>query len=406
MLRPAVVILALAAAGACGGGSPAPGDAGGHDAPEADGSGATAEAGPSDAADAGSSDAADAGVACVDAALYADLFSISDGDLCATTVLAGAKPASVDPATLAWGRHGGPLFVASDGDAGATFFRFTGSPDGGFASATTMVAANLPAGVFIGSALDLGFFGWTALDYTGAFPATQGEIVLADSAGTVVARYPANAPSVMGSVADDARGGRLLYVGQSKLDDAQADTIGLYAADSCASPDGGALEPGAGSSCAPPSLVAAWGDLGGALAVDGLGDVFAVMSSAAGTSQEARGFARSQIARGAPPASGTPLFTVPGYGTAMAALAPVGSAAGILAFQPVDGTSLQAQDVIEQRYQLVGGAPARMGMPTRLLKLAKGGTALGLSNDDAGHLWVAAPRGADGLVFVVVARRR
>jgi hypothetical protein len=399
---PRLAALLLLAA-ACGGSSAQPD---GPAADVADGGAPDAALGSDATADADGSAEAGAGVACVDPALYADLFSISDGDLCATAVFAGPRPASIDPATLSWGRHGGPLFVTSDGATGATFVRFSGQPDGGFTQATTSVAAGIGAGVFLGSALDLAFLGWTAFDYTGAFPATQGEVVLADAAGAVVARYAANAPSVMGSIADGPQDGRLLYVGQSRLEDAQASTIGLYAADSCASADGGALEPVAGSSCPAPSLVSAWGDLTGGLAVDALDDVFAVMSTAAGSTQEARGFTRGQIARGAAPVSGTPLFTLPGYGTAMAALAPAGLAPGVLAFQPVDGTSLQAQDVIEQRYQAAGGAVSPVGMPARLLKLAKGGAALGLANDRAGSLWVSGPRGADEIVFVVVARRR
>jgi sugar lactone lactonase YvrE len=165
------------------------------------------------------------------------------------------------------------------------------------------------------------------------------------------------------------------------------------------------LVPNAGSGCASPFLVSAWGDQGLGLAVDADGNVFAVMLKGVTTETEARGFAAAQIARGAAAVAGTPLFTLPGAGTTTAAMAPVAGADGILAFQPATRVTFDFVDVVEQRYRITNGAVAAVGQPRALLTLATPDTSLGLATDGAGRRWVAGPRGGGDIVFVVVARR-
>ncbi|HVY47596.1 MAG TPA: hypothetical protein VHB21_17020 [Minicystis sp.] len=352
------------------------------------------------------------GAACLGAALYADLFSIADDALCATALYEGDGAFDFHTTAIAFGAQGGPVILEPSTTSGSVdvsrYAPTPGQPKGSFTVATHTVAAQIPHGAFLGpQALDLGFFGWTAIGYSGAFPDTAGEVVLL-AGDAVAARYPVNGPFAFGAVVDDADRGRLLYTGLSKLDDAAADVNGLYAADSCGtSTSSPSLEPDGSGACPPPTEVSAWGDASGPVAVDALGDAFAVMASFTGD-QEARGFAHAAIARGEPPTDGTTMFTMPGFGSALAAIAPTPVDDGILAFQPSDGTTFQALDVVGQRYHLASGALATSGTPAPLLHFAAADTAVSMATDSSSRLWVAATRGSGPtakLVFVVIARK-
>jgi hypothetical protein len=198
--------------------------------------------------------------------------------------------------------------------------------------------------------------------------------------------------------------GRIVYSGASALDDAQAAVNGLYAADSCGSPGADPrLEPKADKSCGAPLLVSSWGDASGPVAADGAGDVFAVMTSFSGD-QEARAFAASTIARGAPATKGDTLFTLPGFGSALAALSPDANGEGLVAFQPNDPQSYAALDVVAQRYTSKGGAITPKDAPAKLLTLATPGTQLAMFADDQERIWVGG--GKDKTTWVVLARAK
>lgn len=177
---------------------------------------------------------------------------------------------------------------------------------------------------------------------------------------------------------------------------------GLYAADTCGDAAMPSLLPGGNPACKAPIEVAAWGDSSGPIAVDHDGNVFALTSSFSGD-QEARGFAAASIAAGAPASEGSKLFTLPGFGSALAALAPKGAAKGLVAFQPFDGMTFAAEDVIGQAFSVAAGAIAAEGAPAPLIKPVTAGTALGLFTDDQERLWVAVPTAA-GTTFVVLGR--
>jgi hypothetical protein len=338
---------------------------------------------------------------CLDPSTYDDLFTITDPTICAIAVREVDAAYDFELSAVSWGtNHGGPLLVApgvNQGDADLQRLHI--------ADATTLtletqtVQAGIPAGAFLGAqALDLGFFGWTAIGWSGAFPATQGQIILVD--GTAVATtYAVNAPFAFGAIADDANTGRLIYSGASKLDDATTDVNAVYAADSCGMGASAALEPGTTAGCGAPLEVAAWDDASGPMAVDLAGNVFAVMTNFSGD-QQARGFARSDIQRGAPASMGAIFFTISGFGSALAAMAPSGTDPGVLAFQPSDGTTFLPLDVLEVTYT----AALVPDTPHTLLTLTSPGTALGMTSDDQGQIWVAGPRGAK-TAFVVLARK-
>jgi hypothetical protein len=182
-------------------------------------------------------------------------------------------------------------------------------------------------------------------------------------------------------------------------------TNALYAADACGTAAMPEIANTTDPACAPVT-VAAWGNYSGPMVVDGAGNAIAVM--AGGTmmapTNDARAFAASSVAPGAPPATATQLFATPGTADSLAALAPTATADGIVAFQGLDSSFLP-EDVIAQHYTASSGTIAPKGMPATLLKLATMGTPVVLFTDDQPRLWVGVPdSGGTKTTFVVIAR--
>lgn len=270
--------------------------------------------------------------------------------------------------------------------------------------AATNVAAGIPDNAFPGpQAIDLPFFDWTALSWTGAFPDTQGELILI-TGGTIAERYAVNG-FFSGAALAAAGGGRLLHTGLSVIGETAAGANALYAADTCgAAGQSPRLLPEGDPACPAPIAVTAWGDFSGPVAVDRAGNAFAVQPTFT-DGQEARAFAAAAITRGAGPTEGTPVFSLPGSGSQLAALAPAGDAPGLLLFQPTDPATYEPLDPIAARYTVAAGAVQAEGDPAKLLTLATPGTAITLMTDDADRLWVGAPSPGGGATFVVIARR-
>jgi hypothetical protein len=341
---------------------------------------------------------------CLDASAVAGMFTIAQPSLCAVAMYEADGMIIQSFQTPTWGAHGGPLTVKAIDGGEVTLQRWTppAGTSGKLTEVDTQVDAQIPAGAFVGSAaVDLPFFGWTAIDWSGAFPATLGEVILVKGA-KVDKRYAANGAFALAGVSAAPEQGRLLLTGLSTVGDAMAGTNGLYAADTCGTAAMPALLPGADPACKAPLEVAAWGDASGPIAVDHDGNVFALTSSFSGD-QEARAFAAASIGRGAAATPGATLFTLPGFGSALAALAPKGADKGLVAFQPFDGMTFAAEDVIGQGFSVAAGAVKAEGTPDPLLKMTKAGTAVGLFTDDQERLWVAVPTDA-GTTFVVLAR--
>lgn len=339
--------------------------------------------------------------ACLDPSEHAGLFSILDPDLCAVAIYT----ADVEPGSPTWGRHGGPLLARPGASGAAEIVRL--SPPAGAAGVLTeqitSVDAGVPAGAFLGGqAIDLPFFNWSAISWTGAFPDTQGELLLVTGASIAI-RYPVNGFYAGAGVAA-ADGGRLFYTGLSVLGGMAAGAAAVYAADTCgADGQGPRLLPEGDASCPDAIQVAAWGDFSGPVAVDRDGNAFVILVSFAGT-QEARAFPAASMARGAGPTEGTALFTLPGSGSSLAALAPDGGSPGLVLFQPSDPSTFMPLDPVAARYT-AGAAIQPEGEPAPFLQLATPGAALSLTADDAGRLWVGAPSPTSGTTFVVLARR-
>lgn len=339
------------------------------------------------------------GAACLPASAYESLFTLEAPDLCALGVYTAAGTISYQQPT--WGAHGGPLLVAAganDGEVTLSRWKAPAGAEGAMTIADTTVGAGVPAGAFVGgAAIDLGFRPGTLVSYAGAFPDTQGELIVIDGAKSDE-RYPVNALFSM-ALLPEAQGGRLVYSGFSTLGDAAAAPNGLYAADDCA----GTFDPAAAAGCAAPLAVAAWGDSSGPVAADAQGNVFAVMTSFSGD-QEGRAFAASAVAKGAAATDGDVLFSLPGFGVSLAALAPADGAPGIVAFQPSDPMTFEALDVLQIRYAADGGAVTAEGAPSALLTLATANTPVAMLTDPEDRLWVGVPEGA-GTTFVVLGRK-
>ncbi|MEZ4300894.1 MAG: hypothetical protein R3B70_38525 [Polyangiaceae bacterium] len=335
---------------------------------------------------------------CLPESAYSALFTLQADDLCVYGVYEAAGSLSYQQPT--WGAHDGLLVIeAGPNDGEVTLARWSApaAPQGDITIASTTVNAKIPAGTFVaGVAVDLGFRAGTAISYQGAFPDTVGELIVLDGANSDE-RYAVNGLFSMAALAS-GQTGRLLLTGLSSVGDAGAGANGLYAADDCA----GTFDPSASGGCAASSAVAAWGDASGPVVADGDGNVFTVMTSFAGD-QEARAFAASTVAKGAAPSEGDVMFTLPGFGLSLAAIAPSASEEGIVAFQPADGNTFDALDVIQVRYTAAGGAVTPAGEPSTLLKLAPN-TPVVLLVDPKGMLWVGLPS-AKGTTLAVMGRK-
>jgi hypothetical protein len=342
---------------------------------------------------------------CLDAAAIADVLTIKDASLCAIARYDAAEELGFNAPS--WGAHGGPLTLRAGMNGTFDLVRWTPPADvkGALNKQAVNVDGKIPAGAFLGGqAVDVPFFGWTALAYTGAFPDTTGELLLVKGSA-VDKRYATNGAYATAGIGAANAQGRLLLTGLSTVGDATAGANGLFAADTCGTPAMPSLLPGMDATCKAPITVATWGDSSGPVAVDHAGNAFVVMSSFDG-SQEARGFDAASIARGAAPTAGAKLFTIPGFGSSVAALAPTATAPGIVAYQPSDGATFLPQDVLEQQYTVSGGKLAAMGVPTTLLKAATANALLYVIVDDQDRLWVGTDKvaPATGATYVVLQR--
>jgi hypothetical protein len=340
----------------------------------------------------------DASVTCLDPSTFSTLFTITDPTFCAVAMYTTSETLDSEPS---WGTHNGPLTLVPDTTGGGlTLERWTApaSVTGALTKQTTHVAAGIPSGAYAGAqANDLPFFGWTGVSWTGPGTATTGQVELISS-GAVATTYTANGPYGMVGVPASGGLGRLLFTGLSPLGAPTTDQNGLYAADACSTPMD---ELGAGTGCAASSLIDAWGEDAGPITADSNGDVFAVLSSATTATQEARGYIASSVARGAAPVIGTTLFTVPGVGFSLAALAPSPTAPGVLLFQPIDTMNSDGLDVIEQAFTTSTTLAASGTTSTLLTVVPSQASQLAFMVDGSERVWVAGS-GTSSTTYVVL----
>lgn len=384
-----------------GAGGQSAGGAGGQPAGGAAGH-ASAGAGGQPAGGAGGQSLGGAAGSCLDPSTFSSAFTIADASFCAVAVYTASESIGYQAPT--WGSHGGPLVVqAAATGTGVTLERWTApaGSTGAMTVQTTPVAAGLPASTFIGAqALDLPFFGWTAISWTNPFPDSTGQFEMIAS-GAIATSYTVNGPYGAAAVPAASSLGRLLYTGLSPLGMPTTSVPGLYAADACSSP---AQALGTGTGCSASALVATWGDSAGPVATDSDGDVFAVMTSLATSTQEARGFLASSVARGSAATTGATLFSMPGFAGSLAALAPSAGKPGLVLFQPFDSATFAPLGVVQQKFTTTSGLAA-MGVSSPLLTVPSGQTqGLSFLVDGSQRLWVAVS-GTSSTKYVVLARQ-
>ncbi|GAC1596763.1 MAG: hypothetical protein NVS3B20_19850 [Polyangiales bacterium] len=170
-------------------------------------------------------------------------------------------------AALTWGRHGGPLgFEVKAAVPTVVRYQVPGTATGALTVVKQpLIVPGVPPMVFWNAqAVDLPFFSWTAIGYTGSGAGFPGELVLADTTKTPapITRYNVNGFFSAGAIGlAGSSGGRLLYTGLSALSNASSTTNegGFYAADSCGSvATTPRLLPGTDGSCKAPIKIATW----------------------------------------------------------------------------------------------------------------------------------------------------
>jgi hypothetical protein len=305
-------------------------------------------------------------------------------------------------ATLTWGRHGGPLgFDASD-PANPKVVRWT-APAAATGTLTeadeTHAVTKLPSGSFFWGtqALDLPFFGWTAISYTTTATASAGEVLLvASPSGDAVDRYNVN--GYFSETAVGTTDGRLFYTALSELSKGPTTTNagGLYFADSCGTAASRPrLTPDGDSTCAASAIFSTWqAGSSGPVAVDAHDDVFAILSTFGG-SQELRAFHPTYTARGGAPNAGTTMFTSTGYTSEMAA---DGAKVYFQSNDPALTFPDTGLDVQSLAYTVDDTAKtvSPSGTPTTFLTLKKAGTPVALIVDDSKRLWVGVAKATTG----------
>ena len=143
-----------------------------------------------------------AAVTCLDPSTYASSFTIADSGFCAVALYTASESIGFTAAPT-WGSHGGPLVVqtattgaAGSSGTGVTLERWT-APTGTTGAMTvqaTSIASVLPAKTFLGSqAVDLPFFGWTAISWTNSYPITTGQFEMI-TGGAIATTYDVNGP--------------------------------------------------------------------------------------------------------------------------------------------------------------------------------------------------------------------
>lgn len=344
-----------------------------------------------------------AAVNCLPPESYSAPFSILDPNFCIVAVYEAAGVFGIP----SWGVHGGPLTYESAGGQSVNLVRWFLPPDGGasgfldeqprtisgvYPPLQTLFTSNL--------AVDLPFFGWTAVSWADGLDESGALVLTTDN--VVAQQYAIDGVVSVVGVGDSAAG-RLLSAANSPLGAPASGTAGLYAATTCTSSGQGL---GVDAGCPTPILIDGWSDYGRTVFLDSAGNAFAAMESRS-ASVETRGFSAAQVAPGAPPVTGTTLLVADNEDPVlMAAVAPEGTSAGVLVIQTTLATTGTASDVIERPY-LVDGGVILTGTPGTLLRLtATQSEPLWLMTDPSNRLWVTVPNQASGpgTTFFVLAR--
>jgi hypothetical protein len=258
-------------------------------------------------------------------------------------------------------------------------------------SETTVGLGIASSTINIGSqAVDLPFNNWTLVSWTGTFGLPEGEAILLDGAA-VADRFAVSGFYEGVGLDAGTTEKRFVYTSLTPLGEPNATTAaGLYCADVCAGPALCGAE-----------AIATWGEYNGPVTADLHDNVFAIQTSVVNGNQTLRAFAASTVAPGSGPTAGNALFTLGGFGSELAAMA-IGTDAGLVFFQPYDGTSYAPLDVVAQRYTVSGTSVTADGVPVPAVVLTAAGTETTLMTDDTGRLWIGVVTAAGTSTFFVL----
>jgi hypothetical protein len=223
------------------------------------------------------------------------------------------------------------------------------------------------------AAVDLPFNNWTAVGWA-TFGSPEGEV---DMLAAAIVRIPV---AGLYSLAGTAQGQmqRLYHASLTPLDNPNAPpNVAVYATDICGD-----------APCTMSIVLHAEGDASGPVTLDETGNLFALLPDLAVGSQALRAWEASQIAPMAAATAGDELASIPGSGTALAALAPLPGSDGYAFLQPFDGNTFELGNVMVQRYRINGQAVAPQGAVGTALTLATAGTEVTLMAAPGGQLWV------------------
>lgn len=343
---------------------------------------------------------------CLAPTVHEAVFTLSAPEICVLGVYT-ADFGVVSYAPPTWGRHGGPMVLtapfAAPYEVTVTRYVAPSTAEGPLSVESTQGPVEVGSEVddadgafFNGTAVDLPGTTWTTVSWAGSFPSTRGGVIALDGA-TVADSW--GAVAFFGSAAVGAAGAtRLLHTGLSPLEGNSAGPTGLYATDFC----GATL-------CDPPTAtIESWGDASGPVAIDALGNAFAVQTSFGGD-QTLHGYAASAVEpEAAGNVAGTPLWTGAGFGSSLAALAPAGGDPGIVMYQPqtfdAENNVVVEGAVVSIRYTVDGGSLVA-GDASAALVLSEAGTPVTLTGDDEGRVWVGVAEDPQASTFYVVGRR-
>lgn len=309
---------------------------------------------------------------CLPASATAAYFTINESTLCAVaTYTAAGLALDGYTGTATWGSHGGPL-TGLGSDTTLTVSRWSVPSDGAELTASdTSIPVTVQAGAFwSGQVLDVSptvaVAAWTGTPFT----AFGGLVAVSGGAATQ--------EDALGVYALGVTQGRLLYTGASAPGINTLGTNSLYGATVTA------------SAITADGVVDTWGSASGPIAVDTLGNAFAVMTDFNVGEQEVRGFRADLVGPGGSETNGVAMATLDGFGNNLAAIVPDGANPGLVLFQPIDGTTFTNLDVVAIPYTIDQGAIVGGGAPSPALTLTEAGANLTLMTDDAGRLWVGA----------------
>ena len=82
------------------------------------------------------------------------------------------------------------------------------------------------------------------------------------------------------------------------------------------------------------------------------------------------------------------MFTIDGFGSAMAAVSPDGAEDGYVMYQPYDPSTYEALDPVVQYFSADGGAIVKEGTSETAITMATAGTGVRLMSDPLGRVWL------------------